>query len=167
MERSDNSFGVTAGDFNGDDSTLFNSSYGWVSTTGEVCEPCVAGKAPTEAHIVCDVCPPGQYSSFGLSCGYCEIGKEPNVTLMLIVLLKIDLTKEDIPGAEDTVGAALLFANTIPTGNRSVACPLACHGLDTRDAIKTWKGDEDKGGKKGKKGKKEVGRTEHTLPCWL
>ena len=84
-------------------------------------------------------------------------------TLMLIVLLKIDLTKEDIPGAEDTVGAALLFANTIPTA-ASLVLSLVSHGLDTRDAIKTWKGDEDKGGKKGKK---EVGRTEHTLPCWL
>ena len=29
--------------------------------------------------MLCEVCPPGQYSSFGLSCGYCEVGKEPNV----------------------------------------------------------------------------------------
>jgi hypothetical protein len=76
------------------------------------------------------------------------------------------MAQEDIPGAEDTVGAALLFANTIPTA-ASLVLSLVSHGLDTRDAIKTWKGDEDKGGKKGKKGKKEVGRTEHTLPCWL
>jgi len=85
---------------------------------------------------------------------------------MLIVLLKIDLTKEDIPGAEDTVGAALLFANTIPTA-ASLVLSLLSHGLDARDATKTWKGDEDDGdkkGKKGKKGKKKVGCTELTPP---
>lgn len=54
-----------------------------------------------------------------------------------------------------------------PATAASLVLSLVSHGLDTRDAIKTWKGDEDKGGKKGKKGKKEVGRTEHTLPCWL
>jgi hypothetical protein len=32
------------------------------------------------------------------------------MTLMLIVLLKIDLSKEDIPGGGDTVGAALLLS---------------------------------------------------------
>ena len=73
---------------------------------------------------------------------------------MLIVLLKIDLAKEDIPGAEDTVGAALLFANTIPTAS-SLVLSLLSHGLDARDAIKTWKGDEDDGDKKDKKGKKD------------
>jgi hypothetical protein len=39
----------------------------------------VAGKAPTETNTMCEVCPPGQYSSFGQSCGYCEAGKEPNI----------------------------------------------------------------------------------------
>ena len=82
---------------------------------------------------------------------------------MLIVLLKIDLTKEDIPGAEDTVGAALLFANTIPTA-LSLVLSLLSHGLDARDAIKTWKGDEDDGDKKGKK---KVGCTELTPPSLL
>ena len=85
---------------------------------------------------------------------------------MLIVLLKIDLTKEDIPGAEDTVGAALLFANTIPTAS-SLVLSLLSHGLDARDAIKTWKGDEDDGDKKDKKGKKKVGCTEVTPPSLL
>ena len=91
------------------------------------------------------------------------------LTLMLIVLLKIDLTKEDIPGAEDTVGAALLFANTIPTAS-SLVLSLLSHGLDARDAIKTWKGDEDDGDKKDKKdkkGKKKVGCTEVTPPSLL
>ena len=85
---------------------------------------------------------------------------------MLIVLLKIDLTKEDIPGAEDTVGAALLFANTIPTA-ASLVLSLLSHGLDARNATKTWKGDKDDGDKKGKKGKKEVGHTELTPSCLL
>eukprot|EP01046_Picozoa_sp_COSAG06_P033566 COSAG06_NODE_3433_length_5355_cov_6.170282_5_plen_92_part_00 len=80
---------------------------------------------------------------------------------MLIVLLKIDLTKEDIPGAEDTVGAALLFANTIPTA-ASLVLSFLSHGLDARDAIKTSTGDENEEDKKGKKGKQEVGRTTPT-----
>ena len=53
-------------------------------------------------------------------------------TLMLIVLLKIDLSKEDIPGAEDTVGAALLFANTIPTA-ASLVLSLISDGLQVLD----------------------------------
>jgi hypothetical protein len=57
---------------------------------------------------------------------------------MLIVLLKIDLTKEDIPGAEDTVGVVLLFANTIPTA-ASLVLSLLSQGLDTPHAIKTRK----------------------------
>ena len=83
------------------------------------------------------------------------------LTLMLIVLLKIDLTKEDIPGAEDTVGAALLFANTIPTA-ASLVLSLLSRGLDPRDAIKTWKGDEDgdEDNEENEKDKQEVGRTE-------
>ena len=88
---------------------------------------------------------------------------------MLIVLLKIDLTKEDIPGAEDTVGAALLFANTIPTAS-SLVLSLLSHGLDARDTTKTWKGDEDDGDKKDKKdkkGKQEVGCTKLPPPSFL
>ena len=42
------------------------------------------------------------------------------LTLMLAVLLKIDLTKEDIPGAEDTIGLALL----LPTSQ--LHCRLSC-----------------------------------------
>ena len=76
-------------------------------------------------------------------------------------MLKIDLTKEDIPGAADTVGAALLFANTIPTA-ASLVLSLLSHGLDARDAIEAPRDDElDEGNKKGKK---EVGRAyEHHL----
>ena len=114
------------------------------------------------------------------------------LTLMLIVLLKIDLTKEDIPGAEDTVGVVLLFANTIPTAASLVLSLLS--QPDARDGMKTWKGakdeedeadetdvaDEadkkdkkgkkdkkDKKGKKDKKDKQEVGRTGLTPPCLL
>ena len=85
------------------------------------------------------------------------------LTLMLAVLLKIDLTKEDIPGAEDTIGLALLYANTVPTA-ASLVLALLSHGLDARDAIKTWEGDE---GERGKKSKQEVGRTELALACLL
>ena len=88
------------------------------------------------------------------------------LTLMLIVLLKIDLTKEDIPGAEDTVGAALLFANTIPTAV-SFVLSLVSHGLEAPDAIKTWNGDEDEEDKQGKESNKEVRNTELILPCRL
>ena len=77
---------------------------------------------------------------------------------MLIVLLKIDLTKEDIPGAEDTVGVVLLFANTVPTA-ASLVLSLLSHGLDARGAMKTWNGDEDEGDNADKKGKEEVSRT--------
>ena len=70
---------------------------------------------------------------------------------MLIVLLKIDLTNEDIPGGSDTVGAALLFANTIPT-TVALVLSLLSHRLDACDATKTWNGDEDdEGDKEGKK----------------
>ena len=76
------------------------------------------------------------------------------MTLMLIVLLKIDLSKEDIPGGGDAVGAALLLVNVAPPAV-SLVLSLLTHGLDARDAVKTWNGDED-GKKKGKKGKDEV-----------
>ena len=85
------------------------------------------------------------------------------LTLMLAVLLKIDLTKEDIPDAEDTIGLALLYANTVPTA-ASLVLAILSHGLDARDAIKAWKGDEDECGKKSKQ---EVGRTELALACLL
>jgi hypothetical protein len=94
---------------------------------------------------------------------------------MLIVLLKIDLTKEDIPGAEDTVGAAMLFANVFATV-ASLVLALLIYGLEARDAIKTWEEDEedeedeDRGDKKGKKGKtdkKEVRHTELMPSCLL
>ncbi len=38
------------------------------------------------------------------------------VSLMLIVLLKIDLSKEDVPGGEDFVGFLLLLSNTVLPG---------------------------------------------------
>jgi len=37
-------------------------------------------------------------------------------TLMLIVLLKIDLSKEDVPGGEAFVGFLLLLSNTVVPG---------------------------------------------------
>ena len=86
------------------------------------------------------------------------------LTLMLAVLLKIDLTKEDIPGAEDTIGLALLYANTVPTA-ASLVLALLSHGLDARDAIITWEGDEGERGRE--KSKQEVGRTELALACLL
>ena len=58
---------------------------------------------------------------------------------------------------------ALLYANTVPTA-ASLILAILSHGLDARDAIKTWKGDEDE---RGKESKEEVGRTELALPCLL
>ena len=49
------------------------------------------------------------------------------LTLMLIVLLKIDLSKEDIPGGGDTVGAALLLVNVAPPAV-SLVLSLLTHG---------------------------------------
>ena len=80
------------------------------------------------------------------------------MTLMLIVLLKIDLSKEDIPGGGDTVGAALLLVNVAPPAV-SLVLSLLTHGLDARDAVKTWNGDED-GKKKGKEDEGELGAKE-------
>jgi hypothetical protein len=80
------------------------------------------------------------------------------LTLMLIVLLKIDLSKEDIPGGGDTVGVALLLVNIAPPV-ASLVLSLLTHGLDARDA---WNGGED-GEKKGKRGKQEVEFDENPL----
>lgn len=56
-----------------------------------------------------------------------KVGSEVSllVTLMLVVLLKIDLSKEDIPGGENFVGSLLLLTNTgIPGG--SILIGLVC-----------------------------------------
>ena len=68
-----------------------------------------------------------------------------------------------IPDAEHTIGLALLYANTVPTA-ASLVLAILSHGLDARDAIKAWEGDEDECGKKSKQ---EVGRTELALACLL
>jgi hypothetical protein len=49
---------------------------------------------------------------------------------MLIVLLKIDLSKEDIPGGEDFIGGLLLLSNTIIPGGALVLAILS-FGFDT------------------------------------
>lgn len=51
------------------------------------------------------------------------------VSLMLIVLLKIDLSKEDVPGGEDFVGFLLLLTNTALPGGALVIAIL-CFGFD-------------------------------------
>eukprot|EP01043_Picozoa_sp_COSAG02_P004000 COSAG02_NODE_101_length_36804_cov_125.342951_13_plen_301_part_00 len=55
------------------------------------------------------------------------------VTMVLVVLLKIDLTKEDIPGGEDFVGGLLLLTNTaLPSA--SFAIGFLFYGFDSVSA---------------------------------
>ena len=60
-----------------------------------------------------------------------KVGAEAGllVSLMLIVLLKIDLSKEDVPGGEDFVGFLLLLTNTALPGGALVIAIL-CFGFD-------------------------------------
>ena len=50
--------------------------------------------------------------------GFAQVGSEAALlaTLMLIVLLKVDLSKEDIPGGEDFIGFLMLMSNTALPG---------------------------------------------------
>ena len=50
-------------------------------------------------------------------------------TLMLVVLLKIDLSKEDVPGGEAFVGFLLLLSNTVVPG-AGLALATLTYGLD-------------------------------------
>ena len=52
-------------------------------------------------------------------------------TLMLIVLLKIDLSQEDVPGGEDFIGVLLLLVNTVLPA-ASLAIGILSFGLDTK-----------------------------------
>ena len=51
------------------------------------------------------------------------------LTLMLIVLLKIDMSKEDVPGGEAFVGFLLLLSNTVVPG-AGLALATLTYGLD-------------------------------------
>ena len=42
------------------------------------CVECVAGRASDPTNSECDVCPPGRYSSDGVTCSFCPPGEEPN-----------------------------------------------------------------------------------------
>ena len=64
--------------------------------------------------------------------GFAQVGSEAALlaTLMLIVLLKVDLSKEDIPGGEDFIGFLMLMSNTaLPGGALAVA--ILSFGLDS------------------------------------
>lgn len=56
-----------------------------------------------------------------------KVGSEVSllVTLMLAVLLKIDLSKEDIPGGENFVGSLMFISNTTIPGS-SILIGLIC-----------------------------------------
>lgn len=88
-----------------------------------------------------------------------KVGAEASllVTLMLIVLLKIDLSKEDIPGGEDFIGGLLLLSNTVIPGGALVLAILS-FGFDTgaldllaEKAVEKLEEKEKKSKKKGKK----------------
>ena len=59
-----------------------------------------------------------------------KIGSEVALlmTLTLIVLLKVDLSKEDIPRGVETVGALLFIVNTVPMA-ASLVVALLTFGL--------------------------------------
>ena len=54
-------------------------SHSWASATGVECVACVAGRAADATNSECDVCPPGRYSSDGVTCSFCPPGEEPNI----------------------------------------------------------------------------------------
>lgn len=56
------------------------------------------------------------------------------VTLNLIVLLKIDFSKENVPGGEDFVGVLLLLANVVLPGV-SLAVAILIFGFDAQQAV--------------------------------
>lgn len=81
------------------------------------------------------------------------------VSLMLIVLLKVDLSKEDVPGGEGFIGQLLLLSNTaLPGGALTLA--ILSFGFDAgtaaRDAQKEKEEEEkNKQQQKKKSGKKQ------------
>ena len=73
------------------------------------------------------------------------------VSLMLVVLLKIDLSKEDVPGGEAFVGFLLLLSNTVLPGSFLVSAILA-FGFDLSED----EPEEPPNENKGKKSKEEM-----------
>jgi hypothetical protein len=66
------------------------------------------------------------------------------VTLMLIVLLKVDLSKEDVPGGNEFIGFLLLLSNTaLPGGALTLA--ILSFGFDTGQAA--YEADQEQGEK--------------------
>lgn len=72
------------------------------------------------------------------------------VSLMLIVLLKIDLSKEDVPGGEAFVGFLLLLSNTALPG-ASLVLAILSFGLDLGENTQQKKKEEKKKEEKKKK----------------
>ena len=64
------------------------------------------------------------------------------MTLILIVLLKVDLSKEDIPGGVETVGEVLFFANVVPI-LASLVVALLTFGLEMSPQDSTKKSEKD------------------------
>ena len=80
------------------------------------------------------------------------------VSLMLIVLLKVDLSKEDVPGGEGFIGQLLLLSNTaLPGGALTLA--ILSFGFDAgtaaRDAEKEKEEEKKKKHQQKKSGKKQ------------
>ena len=57
------------------------------------------------------------------------------VSLILVVLLKIDLAKEDVPGGETFVGFLLLLSNTVLPGS-SLFVAILSFGFDLDETLK-------------------------------
>jgi hypothetical protein len=77
---------------------------------------------------------------------------------MLIVLLKVDLSKEDVPGGEGFIGQLLLLSNTaLPGGALTLA--ILSFGFDAgtaaRDAEKEKEEEKKKKQQQKKSGKKQ------------
>ena len=53
-------------------------THSFASATGTACVACEAGRAADATNSECDICPPGRYSSEGITCQFCPAGEEPN-----------------------------------------------------------------------------------------
>ena len=81
------------------------------------------------------------------------------VSLVLVVLLKIDLSKEDVPGGEAFVGFLLLLSNTVLPGV-ILAYAMLAFGFD----LGKDEPEEDRKETKGKKSKQSKEELEYANP---
>ena len=80
------------------------------------------------------------------------------VSLMLIVLLKVDLSKEDVPGGEGFIGQLLLLSNTaLPGGALTLA--ILSFGFDAGTAARDAEKEKEEEKKKKQQQKRRAARS--------